>query len=212
VLDSIRDAQAPAVLQGRAGDAVTRLGEALGTEANLDIAGLLAHSLSKLLTLERQGFETVRTQALTALTRATKARAAALAVNGAPAAPQLPMLTSLCTEARNAIAQANPNLQLTPQGKREVAEIGGDCISIALRAVKGGQVRAEDREEFAKLADTAESAILLAAGRQNLAANLGSDLRQGNAEGDKSFLDKVVRLLTTLSEQPLSFPPDRFLK
>jgi len=212
VLDSIRDNPVPAILQGRATDTVGKLGELLSVEVNPEIAAAIARALTKQFTLERQGFEPVRIQALAALTKGVKARAAALAVNGASPTPQLPLLVAICTEARNAMAQANPNLQLNAQGKLEVAEIAGDCMAVLLRAVKAGQIAPGDREFAAQLADTAESVILLAAGRQNLAANLGADLRKGDADGDKAFLDKVLKLFTTLSEPPLNFKPERFVK
>jgi hypothetical protein len=201
-----------ALAPGRAASAVTVLGTRVGIEPEPEVAEVAVRALSRMLSLDRAGFTIVREGAMTALAAGIRVRAAALAAK--PIDSNLSLLVFAGTQARNAIAQASPQLQLSTQGRSQAAEIAGDILAAVVRAAKANQLGSDPnlRSLAARAVDTAESAILLIANRATSATSPGADLAKATPEGDKAFFDKAVTIFGVLSEPPLAFPPDRFLK
>lgn len=208
-LASIR-VTSPAITQDRVNQTIAKLGERLAAEADPDVAGVLTRALGSLFGFERPGFDNVRPLAISTL--AAQFRAKLPGLKEAPGRAMLPAMLTAAVAARDALT--NSRLPLPEASLKDAAEVQGHAFAYVFRAVRGGELndQPDARAIAAQVVAAAEAGITVASGNKLQPLALADAIKASTAEADRDFSTKGVQLLQALTEPPLAFAADHFIK
>lgn len=211
-----------AVAPGRLTQAVNELGKLLETTNNADVADAAARALVMSLRISTNA--DVRSQACVVACKGLGVRAKKI-TKIEDKDRSLLSLVRIASEVRDDLTD-NTRPQLSPAAQTARREVGGDCIALIARLIKGGQLppvrREDDSAEKARkealrplatqLVGAGEQIVSLVAGTSDpIRTNLAELVRKPDVSTDAQFLEGARELLTKrMTQAPFNLAANRF--
>jgi hypothetical protein len=201
------DAATPAISPIDAKTLVDKLGAALVTEQDPEAFQGMVQHLVAATRIERESFSGLRSDAFIVMAQSVGKRAQAM--KGEPAdAAILPTLVQAQLAARDAVLQVNPQQQLSAAAKKQALDLQGRMLAYVVRTramFPAGEP--EKRKMAASIVNLAEVTCKNELQELNIpfqSQGMTDDFKAATPAGDGAFLQKALRLLTTLEESPLN--------